>query len=350
MRPLALALLALLLRAAPAFAFEDFSVVAHGASQEGKSPPQELEGNTTSTYNATLTWKATADRGIFRSRSKVENDFSCHCTPQIFPGADRAFALFHMLTIDGPPGPVSGTMHFTLEGKLEHAGEYPWGASIEYQVYVNDGVSTGSLYLGSDGLTGSGAFAGETSPTIDRTIDIPFAGETGEDAVFVMIILETSVGGTGYGSGYNMGSANFWDDLNGDGLGGLHLRASGPAVTLPAGYLANSESMGIVDNHWVSPTVGVPVRSSASGLSLALGTNPVRGGTTVGYTLPHAGAVRIDVVDLQGRVVAVLDDGWREAGAHSVAWTTAGALPGGLYFLRASFEGASAVRKVTVLR
>ena len=351
MRPLALISLVLLLWGAPALALEDFGVVCHGESQEGKTPPQGIESNGYSSYNSTLTWMATADRGIFRSRSKLENDYVCQCTPQIFPGADRAYTYWGWITIDGPEGQiVNGTMHLEIEGALEQAGEYPWTATVGYQVWIANSEAEGFLAMGGDGsLSGTGGFAGATSPIVDRAIDVPFAAEPGW--LPVTIVLETDAMGTSFGSGYNMGSSNFHDDRDGDGLAGISFRRGSPAFTLPAGYVANSSMLAIQNSWWIPPaSVSVPAGAPRDGaLALAISSNPVRGGTAVHYTLPRAGAVRVEVLDLQGRVVALLDDGWREAGPHPVSWTAGRDVRAGLYFVRARFGAESLAKKVTVL-
>jgi hypothetical protein len=354
LKPLAIAGLALLAAvhlAAPAAAFDEYTVHAHGVASQGKTPPQNLQGDITSSYNSTLSWRATADRGIYRSRSRVENDFVCHCTPQIFPGPDRAFSLLGLMTVSGPPGQAAnGTVHLTLEGKLEQAGQYPWNSSVELQLYPGLNEYYGRIDLdGSGGMTSSGVLAGQSGGTVDKTLDLPFSISESGDWTF-LIILETGAAGTGYGSGYNMGSSNFWDDINGDGYGGLHFAADGPAFTLPAGFVVNSEHLGIVNNYWVGGTVGVAAApAERASLSLVLGSNPVRAGTRVSYMLPQAGSVRVEALDLQGRVVAVLDEGWREAGAHQASWAASRSVPTGLYFVRLALEGEQVVRKVTVL-
>jgi len=349
-RTIALFALPLLGFAPPAHAFEEYSAVGHGVVVEGKTPPQTAEGTASDSYNSQLSWKATADRGIFRSRSRLENNYVCHCTPQIFPGPDRAYSLFGGLDISGPAGqPASGVMHLKLEGKLEIAGEYPWRSSVLFQAYPGLEVYSGEISLDADGVSSNGALSGQASPTVIRSLDLPFTiSEPGYWSLLLWI--ETYVGDTGYGSGYNMGSANFYDDLDGDGLGGLHFRTDGPAFTMSEGFVANSTYFGIVDNYWTGGTVGVTdAPAPAAKLSLVLGSNPVRTGTAVSYTVPRAGTVRLDVIDLQGRVVAVLEDGWREAGAHAASWAAARAVPTGLYFVRVALAGEQVVRKATVL-
>jgi hypothetical protein len=66
--------------------------------------------------------------------------------------------------------------------------------------------------------------------------------------------------------------------------------------------------------------------------------NPFESRTMIAFDLPEPCAVRLEVVDVQGRVVRVLTDEAWPAGRHSVAWTgenEAGevSVPG-VYFVR----------------
>jgi accessory colonization factor AcfC len=82
--------------------------------------------------------------------------------------------------------------------------------------------------------------------------------------------------------------------------------------------------------------------------------NPMRGGgTTLRFTLASAGVTRLAIYDAQGRVVRVLAEGVREAGAHSVAFDgrdhAGRALPAGLYLARFSAPGMDVTRRLVVV-
>ncbi len=77
--------------------------------------------------------------------------------------------------------------------------------------------------------------------------------------------------------------------------------------------------------------------------------NPSRGAATLSYGLPQRAKVRLSLVDLQGREVAVLADGVREAGRH-VALLDAADLRPGVYFARLRCGGASLVRRFVLVR
>jgi hypothetical protein len=62
--------------------------------------------------------------------------------------------------------------------------------------------------------------------------------------------------------------------------------------------------------------------------------------------------VRLEVVDVQGRVVAVLAEGGFGAGRHERVWdsSTSRARAAGLYFVRLETPEGSLVRRVALLR
>jgi len=58
--------------------------------------------------------------------------------------------------------------------------------------------------------------------------------------------------------------------------------------------------------------------------------NPFNSTLTISYTLPFPSPVSLKVIDLAGREVATLAEGWRVANAYRAVWN-AGALPSGIY-------------------
>lgn len=82
--------------------------------------------------------------------------------------------------------------------------------------------------------------------------------------------------------------------------------------------------------------------------------NPFNATTRLTYTIPVAGEVRVSVYDLLGREVALLDQGQRSAGQHSVSWNSDrpsdGTLPSGSYFIRLQSETGVQVQRVVLLK
>ena len=77
--------------------------------------------------------------------------------------------------------------------------------------------------------------------------------------------------------------------------------------------------------------------------------NPFGEVATVRATLAEAGALRVEVLDVLGRRVALLADGPAEAGAHVLRWS-AGAAPPGLYLVRVTTGAGTRTLALTRLR
>jgi hypothetical protein len=81
--------------------------------------------------------------------------------------------------------------------------------------------------------------------------------------------------------------------------------------------------------------------------------NPTPGQIHVQYAVARAGQVRLELVDVSGRVVATLADRTQEPGRYEAAWDGAGRrgqLPPGLYFVRFVAPDFMTVRKLAVVR
>lgn len=77
--------------------------------------------------------------------------------------------------------------------------------------------------------------------------------------------------------------------------------------------------------------------------------NPARSGATVSFDIAEAGPVRVEVLDVLGRRVALLADGPVAAGEHALRWE-AGALPSGLYLVRLTAGDTVQTQRLTLVR
>ena len=77
--------------------------------------------------------------------------------------------------------------------------------------------------------------------------------------------------------------------------------------------------------------------------------NPTRGGARLGYTLPEAADVHVEVFDTVGRQVLVQEVGARVAGAHTVDLPMEG-MPAGIYAVRVRAGDRVAVHRLSVVR
>ena len=120
----------------------------------------------------------------------------------------------------------------------------------------------------------------------------------------------------------------------------------GGTVVVGCGSSPQGESVG-----WRAVMSPLPITTEPElpvvGLSLTVLPNPARAGDAVGVTLAEPGPIRVVVYDALGRAVAVLHDGPLGAGTHPF---TVGALPAGVYVVRAEGVGTVATRRVVFLR
>jgi probable HAF family extracellular repeat protein len=121
--------------------------------------------------------------------------------------------------------------------------------------------------------------------------------------------------------------------------------------------VGDADSSGTVRGFVLTPTGPVAVESALPDSRLELREpypNPCERETALRFSLPQAGRVRLDVLDLSGRVVAPLRDAWLPAGDHSVAWDgrdrEGHRVRSGVYFARLAEGTRSATKKLIVSR
>jgi flagellar hook assembly protein FlgD len=82
--------------------------------------------------------------------------------------------------------------------------------------------------------------------------------------------------------------------------------------------------------------------------------NPSNPATVVAYDLPEATHVTLRVVDVRGRIVRTLVDGWRPAGAHRARWDgrddRGRSVASGRYFAVGEWTGTRKVGDITLVR
>ena len=105
---------------------------------------------------------------------------------------------------------------------------------------------------------------------------------------------------------------------------------------------------------WAFRTVAPYVASEAgpdeaAGVGVSVRPNPARGRALVALTLAEAGPVRVAVVDVLGREVAVVLDGAAGAGETAVP-VEPGAWPPGVYVVRATAGARTATARLVVAR
>ena len=92
-----------------------------------------------------------------------------------------------------------------------------------------------------------------------------------------------------------------------------------------------------------------PVFLQPTSAGISVFPNPFNSSTTISYSLPKPGRYALDVVDIQGRLVTRLADGWREAGSYREV-LNGGQLTSGEYMLRLNGASESFAKPITIIK
>ncbi|HOX25869.1 MAG TPA: FlgD immunoglobulin-like domain containing protein [Candidatus Krumholzibacteria bacterium] len=125
---------------------------------------------------------------------------------------------------------------------------------------------------------------------------------------------------------------------------------------VPVVWNAGSDGSQIIFSKLLIGTTGTPVGEDAPAHPQLLANypNPFNPRTVIPCVLPRAGAVRLTVHDLAGRLVAVLADGDLPAGRHEFTWSGAAQdgseMPSGVYHVRLHAGADTSSRRITLVR
>ena len=131
------------------------------------------------------------------------------------------------------------------------------------------------------------------------------------------------------------------------------LTVDGGSVTPAPSYTFTGVTAGHTINVTFKP---VALAVEAAPVEFALGRvipNPMFGSMRVQYGIPSESAVRLSILDIQGREVAVLASGRQPASWYSAGWNgvaTRGRAPAGLYFLRLQAGSRAFVQRFVLTR
>jgi len=243
-----------------------------------------------------------------------------------------------------------------------------FSTSDDYQVratYPTGGGSTGQWYTEA----ASYQSAHNYTNNLNTSVTYSKPGATQVMVYFDRFELETNydfvylrdAGGTARAT-YTGTRAAFWSSaINGSSVT-INFRTDGSVVgwgwrVTQVAYFANGQLLGI-EAPTGEPLAEAPpaspsdplVAAAAKTFETALGgarPNPSTGTATVAFTLAEAAPVRVSVVDVLGREVAVLAEGVTAPGAHEA--TVRGLAPG-TYIVRMETAGERFTRPLTVVR
>ncbi len=93
---------------------------------------------------------------------------------------------------------------------------------------------------------------------------------------------------------------------------------------------------------------------SAGDLTMQVHPNPFNPLTAIEYQLPVAQWTSVEIFDLSGTRVALLENGWRDGGTHRISWdardTRGRAVASGSYIVRLQTTETIQARKVLLIR
>ncbi len=149
-------------------------------------------------------------------------------------------------------------------------------------------------------------------------------------------------------------SGSFEWTVTGPGLGGASTanRRARVAVFDQTGHIGSDQSDA---TFWLlnAGTLDVPAPAEAQFALGPITPNPVTGSGHFDFSVARASHVRLSVIDLQGREVAVIAEGNQAAGTHRAQWDgrdARGALAAGVYFVRYETPVKTMTSRFAVIR
>lgn len=203
------------------------------------------------------------------------------------------------------------------------------------------------------------ALNGLAAGGIAQTIPTEAGGEytatfyMGGDAFSSPVLKHMRVTAAGQSQDYEFDATHAWPWGMGWLLKTFVFTATSSFTTLEF-YSLDSDTTGpTIDNIWVvGPNAGVP--PTITGFALAAPRpNPAPREIRVSFDVPSEAPVRVTVLDLQGREVAVLSSGVHAAGPYLRTWdggTGSGRARAGIYLIRLEAPGITLVRKAVLAR
>ncbi len=113
--------------------------------------------------------------------------------------------------------------------------------------------------------------------------------------------------------------------------------------------------IGIYNTEDSSSDASQNINKTPSGFSLSNNfPNPFNPSTTIGYDIPKAGYVKLEIYNSLGELINILINDYKGAGKYTIKWNgkTSNNLdvPSGVYFYRMSSNGLTIVKKMMLLR
>ena len=251
---------------------------------------------------------------VSRIRNVLTNPGSARLTYAFSPGSPDGVAAFEVVPA------FADTMRWTKTGTVLRAYVFGDGSGNEFRFTLDDSV---------EAFPDGPAEHREAS----RWIPVSWVGWR-----LVTWDCERDTAGLWTGNGVLEGSLRFR---------GIQVRRSAGSSILAGALMVD-----LLELATRTGVVSVPGGGESLPLRLALEQNypnPFNPSTTIRFTVPQTGRVRIAVYDILGREVALLLDEVREAGSHLVRFD-ARQLASGMYVYRLAVPSGSLTRKMLLAK
>jgi len=261
-------------------------------------------------------------------------------------------------TLNFPPKTLTQTFDVFANGDICGEGDEDFDVVLSMPVNAAIGTGTGQGTIQNDDEN--------VDPSV--TVVFPNGGEILQIGTQVTIQWNASdnVGVTGVDIRLSRDNGATYPEFlatNIPNTGSFLWTVTGPASVVPEEYLmvvahdANcNDGSDITDNVFqiAAPAASVPGAGAVSAFALgAVRPNPTRGATRIEFAVPQESRVRISIIDLHGREVAILQDNSFGPGRYETSWdgmTSRGPAPMGVYFVRAEGAGKLLTERLVVSR
>lgn len=268
----------------------------------------------------------------------------------VAPTSARANLIVNGSFETGPA--VSGSAMMLSGGSTAIAGWVVAPSNVDYVTNSLWSAAEGARSVSLNGLaTGGISQTFTTIPRAQYTVRFYLAGDPGSTPA----IKTMRVSAAGQFADYSVDITGMWAWEPGWDSHMFAFIANSNSTTLAFTSLMSGDTGPAVDSVTVAlnSTAGVhdPL-SPGLGLSPIL-PNPARGPSTVEFAVTQSTPLRVSVVDLSGREVAVLADGLYAPGVYHETWgahLARGPAAPGVYFVRMSTPGRQFVQRLVLIR
>ncbi|MFM8179296.1 MAG: immunoglobulin domain-containing protein, partial [Candidatus Kapaibacterium sp.] len=344
-----------------------FSVVAVPNPSTSQLTYQWFKGTTRVNDGPNVSGATTSSMTLRNATTGDAGDYTCEITVQ--PGGSRVTTSVARLTVNTPASitvqPVSQSV---CDGSALNLSVTGAGGSLQYQWKKGGTDITGATSSTYTVNASSAADAGSYTVTVrngcgsltSETVTVTISTKpviTTQPSATVSVGLNGTITLTVSATG--SGTLTYQWKLNGNAIAGATnatYTKTGASKNDEGTYVCEvTNACGTVTTNTSAVSVSTTDVTDADVYGYVLGTpepNPMGEVTTLKIRVPVTGAVRVDLSDVSGRVVATLVDGILDAGEHvEVLSASRNNLGSGVYTLRmVTSEGYVSTKRLVIVR